>query len=324
MNGKISLEDHWESDRFSATGNHNFTKQDYYDRIEVRLRECEKRIEDMDKNGIQTAVLSFTQPGIEGICDTKEAIKLATEMNNYVAEKFIAKYPDRFRAFAALPMQDPEAAAKELERTVKDMGFVGALINGYSNIGDENTAQYLDEPQVWGFWEQVEKLDVPVYLHPRIPLPNQQRIFKDYDGLLGSAWWGSETGTHAVRLILSGLFDKYPKLQVILGHLGEGLTFTLPRTEHRLAHQRQETHGAHKLPPMEYFQKSFYVTTSGIFRTQSLMNAMAELSSDRILFSVDYPYETMEQIASWFDTCPISENDRVKMGYQNAAKLLKI
>jgi len=127
-----------------------------------------------------------------------------------------------------------------------------------------------------------------------------------------------------VRLILSGLFDKYPKLQVILGHLGEGLTFTLPRTEHRLAHQRQETHGAHKLPPMEYFQKNFYVTTSGIFRTQSLMNAMAELSSDRILFSVDYPYETMEQIASWFDTCPISENDRVKMGYQNAAKLLKI
>lgn len=246
-------------------------------------------------------------------------------MNDYIAENVLSKYPNRFLAFAALPLQDPEEAAKELERAVRELGFVGGLVNGYSNIGDENTAQYLDEPQVWPFWKKVEELQVPVYLHPRIPLPNQQRIYEGYEGLLGSAWgFGVETATHAIRLILSGLFDHYPNLTIILGHLGEGLPFTLPRVEHRLRHQRPETHGKHKKSPTEYLRKNFYLTTSGVFRTQALIDTLLEVGSDRILFSVDYPYESMEEISSWFDTCPISENDRIKIGSENATKLFNL
>ncbi|MCM3355926.1 amidohydrolase family protein [Bacillus halotolerans] len=325
MNGKIALEEHWESPDFPATGSHNFTDDEYFSAVQKRLQEFEKRIEDMDKNGIQTSILSLTQPGIEGITDPDRAVKLAKQMNDHAAEFFVSKHPDRFKAFAAVPLQDPEEAAKELERAVNELGFVGALVNGYSNIGDENTAQYLDEPQVRPFWEKAAQLQVPVYLHPRIPLPNQQRIYEGYEGLLGSAWgFGVETATHAIRLILSGLFDEYPDLTVILGHLGEGLPFTLPRVEHRLRHQRPETHGNHQKAPTEYLRKNFYLTTSGVFRTQALIDTLLEVGSDRILFSVDYPYETMEEISSWFDQCPISETDRLKIGTENAASLFKL
>ncbi|QPZ41121.1 amidohydrolase [Bacillus halotolerans] len=325
MNGKIALEEHWESPDFPATGSHNFTDDEYFSAVQKRLQEFEKRIEDMDKNGIQTSILSLTQPGIEGITDPDRAVKLAKQMNDHAAEFFVSKHPDRFKAFAAVPLQDPEEAAKELERAVNELGFVGALVNGYSNIGDENTAQYLDEPQVRPFWEKAAQLQVPVYLHPRIPLPNQQRIYEGYEGLLGSAWgFGVETATHAIRLILNGLFDEYPDLTVILGHLGEGLPFTLPRVEHRLRHQRPETHGNHQKAPTEYLRKNFYLTTSGVFRTQALIDTLLEVGSDRILFSVDYPYETMEEISSWFDQCPISETDRFKIGIENAASLFKL
>ncbi|MGR6856000.1 amidohydrolase family protein [Bacillus halotolerans] len=325
MNGKIALEEHWESPDFPATGSHNFTDDEYFSAVQKRLQEFEKRIEDMDKNGIQTSILSLTQPGIEGITDPDRAVKLAKQMNDHAAEFFVSTHPDRFKAFAAVPLQDPEEAAKELERAVNELGFVGALVNGYSNIGDENTAQYLDEPQVRPFWEKAAQLQVPVYLHPRIPLPNQQRIYEGYEGLLGSAWgFGVETATHAIRLILSGLFDEYPDLTVILGHLGEGLPFTLPRVEHRLRHQRPETHGNHKKAPTEYLRKHFYLTTSGVFRTQALIDTLLEVGSDRILFSVDYPYETMEEISFWFDQCPISETDRFKIGTENAASLFKL
>ncbi|MEC3638696.1 amidohydrolase family protein [Bacillus sp. FSL L8-0222] len=325
MNGKIALEEHWESPDFPATGSHNFTDDEYFSAVQKRLQEFEKRIEDMDKNGIQTSILSLTQPGIEGITDPDRAVKLAKQMNDHAAEFFVSKHPDRFKAFAAVPLQDPEEAAKELERAVNELGFVGALVNGYSNIGDENTAQYLDEPQVRPFWEKAAQLQVPVYLHPRIPLPNQQRIYEGYEGLLGSAWgFGVETATHAIRLILSGLFDEYPDLTVILGHLGEGLPFTLPRVEHRLRHQRPETHGNHQKAPTEYLRKNFYLTTSGVFRTQALIDTLLEVGSDRILFSVDYPYESMEEISFWFDHCPISETDRLKIGTENAASLFKL
>ncbi|MGF6884804.1 putative TIM-barrel fold metal-dependent hydrolase [Nocardia sp. GAS34] len=322
MNGKIALEEHWESAAFPATGSHDFTEPDYFGDVQRRLQEVDERIADMDRTGIDVSILSLTQPGIEAITDTQLAIDTAARMNDHAAEKLVSRHPDRLRMFAAVPLQDPEAAAAELERAVKDLGAVGALINGYTNIGDENTARYLDEAPVDPFWAKVSELDVPVYLHPRIPLPNQQRIYQGYEGLLGSAWgFGFETATHALRLILSGLFDRYPNVNVILGHLGEALPFTLPRVEHRLRHQRRETHGAHEHEPTKYLRENFYLTTSGVFRTQALLDTLLEVGADRTLFSVDYPYESMYEIAPWFDSCPISENDRVKIGRTNAAKL---
>jgi gamma-resorcylate decarboxylase len=325
MKGKIALEEHYESPQFPATGSHEFVDETYFAEVAKNLQNADLRLAMMDRNGIEISILSLTQPGIEQITGPRKAIEMAERMNDYAAEKYLVKHPDRFHVFAALPLQDPNAAAKELERAVKDLGFAGALINGYSNIGDENTAQYLDEPQVLPFWRIVSKLNVPVYLHPRIPLPNQQRIYEGYPGILGSACgFGIETANHAVRLILSGLFDELPNLNVILGHCGEGLPFLLPRLDHRLRHQARGSHGKHKLPPTEYLRKNFFLTTAGIFRTQTLLNTLLEVGGDRILFSVDTPYESIDEIASWFDSCPISDNDRQRIGRDNSFKLFNL
>jgi gamma-resorcylate decarboxylase len=325
MKGKIALEEHIESPDFMATGTHKFTDSSYFEDVDKRLQEYKLRLQDMDATGIEMTILSLTQPGVEGITNTKAAIDMAKRMNDHLANFFVKANPGRFLGFAAVPLQDPAAAARELERAVKDLGFVGANVNGYTNIGDENTARYLDETPVWEFWAHVQELNVPVYLHPRIPLPSQQRIFEGYEGLLGSAWgFGFETSTHALRLMLSGLFDRYPKLKLILGHLGEALPFTLPRVEHRLRHQTKQSQGKHARPPMDYLRENFYLTTSGTFRSQALLNTLLEVGSDRVLFSVDYPYESMREIAPWFDTCPISENDRLKIGRTNSAKLFNL
>jgi gamma-resorcylate decarboxylase len=325
MLGKIALEEHWESPDFDAAGVHNFTNPEYFEGVQHRLENIDIRIEDMDRNGIDIYILSLTQPGIEGIPNAAKAVDMAKRMNDYAATKLVGKYPKRLRAFACVPLQNPKQAAAELDRAVKELGFVGALINGYSNIGNENTAQYLDEPQVDVFWEKVEELDVPVYLHPRIPLPNQRRIYEGYDGLLGSAWgFGVETATHVVRMMLSGLFDRRPSLKLIVGHLGEAMPFTLPRLDHRLRHQRSDNQGPHKRKPTEYLRTNIYVTTSGVFRSQTLLSALLEIGSDRVLFSVDSPYEDADELTPWFDNCPISDADRQKIGRDNSFKLFRL
>jgi 2,3-dihydroxybenzoate decarboxylase len=233
----------------------------------------------------------------------------------------VARHPDRLRAFASVALQSPKAAADELERAVTTLGFQGAMINGYT--GKADTARYSDEAPVWEFWERAAQLGVPVYLHPREPLPSQRRIYQGYSSLVGSAWgFAHETATHAIRLMLSGLFDKYPNLKVILGHLGEGLPFMLPRLEHRLRMQRNgEGLGSAERPVSEYFTRNFYLTTSGHFHTKALLNAVSEIGADRVLFSVDYPYESMVTGSEWFDGALISENDREKIGRTNALRL---
>jgi 2,3-dihydroxybenzoate decarboxylase len=279
-----------------------------------------ERIESMDKAGIELSILSFYSPGIQAETDPDLAVQHAKRANDFLAENVIAHHPDRYAGFAAVPLQNPEAAADELERCVKQLGFLGALFNGYSNSQNENTAEYADEKRCDVFWDKVAELDVPVYLHPRDPLPNQQRIYEGRPELLSAAWaFGVETSTHALRLITSGLFDRHPGVNIILGHLGETLPFGIWRVEHIIKRRGM----------CEYLQKSissyladnFFITTSGNFRTQALLNTMLEVSSDRILFSTDYPYESAEEAATWFDSCPISEPDRVRIGRENAAKL---
>jgi gamma-resorcylate decarboxylase len=329
MQGKIALEEHFMLPSFGAHGARvpfsPGNDPDYFADVQQRLGESERRLEDMDRCGIELMVLSLTQPGIQGIPDARLAVDTARRMNDELAERFVARHPDRFAGFAAVALQDVRAAADELERAVKQLGFKGALVNGYSNIGDEDTAQYLDEPPVWEFWERVEALDVPVYLHPRSPLPGQQRIYAGYPGLVGSAWgFGVETATHTLRLIMSGLFDRFPRLVIVLGHLAEGLPFLLPRVEHRLRHTTPEAHGRQSRPLTRYLSENFYVTTSGAFRTQALIDTMLEVGADRLLFSVDYPFETMAEQSDWFDAAPISEADRHKIGRLNAARLLRL
>jgi gamma-resorcylate decarboxylase len=172
-------------------------------------------------------------------------------------------------------------------------------------------------------WAAVEELGVPVYLHPREPLPAQQVIYCGYESLVGSAWgFAHETATHAVRLMLSGLFDRHPGVQVILGHLAEGLPFLLPRLEHRLDKQKNGAGlGSARRRVSESFSANFYATTSGHFHTRTLFNTMAELGVDRVMFSADYPYETMEEAAAWFDASLLCRNDAQKIGRDNARRL---
>jgi 2,3-dihydroxybenzoate decarboxylase len=331
---KIALEEHFFLPSFEAFGAdgsacdgaakaHNYDPK-YFASVQKGLGDIKLRLEDMDRCGIERMVLSLTQPGIQGIPDRAIAVDTAKRMNDDLAD-IVAAHPNRFEGFAAVALQDVRAAGDELERAILQLGFKGALINGYSNIGDMDTAQYLDEPPVWDFWARVEALGVPLYLHPRSPLPSQRRIYEGYPVLADSPWgFGAETAAHTLRLILSGLFDRFPRLRIILGHLGEGLPFLLPRVEHRLRHMSPEVRGKQLKPVTFYLRENFYVTTAGNFRTQALIDTLLEIGSDRVLFSVDSPYETSEEQTDWFDSLPISETDRSKIGRLNALQLIRL
>jgi gamma-resorcylate decarboxylase len=238
----------------------------YMDYVESHLLDVDERIKIMDATGIERTIVSLTSPGIQSITDTELAVKVAQNTNDLVKSNFVDQRPDRLSMFACLPTQDGAEAAAELRRAVGDLGAVGALINGYTNVTDANTARYLDDDAYEPMWAAVEELGVPVYLHPREPLPVQQAIYAGYESLVGSAWgFAHETATHAVRLMLSGLFDRH--------------------------------------------------------HTRTLFNTIAELGVDRVMFSADYPYETMEEAAAWFDSSLLSHNDARKIGGDNARRL---
>jgi len=325
LQGKVALEEHVVLPSLTAVGSAaDSNDADYYADVRRRLVDSSLRLEGMDRFGIQTMVLSLSQPGVQGIPDRLLAVETARRLNDELAE-VVAAHPGRFAGFAAVAVQDPMAAGDELERAVRQLGFRGALVNGFSNIGDVETAQYLDEPPVWDFWARVSALDVPVYLHPRDPLVGQRRIYEGYPALLSSAWgFGVETATHTLRLIMSGLFDRFPNLTIILGHLGEGLPFLLPRVEHRLRHARADLRGRQAQPLTSYLRSNFFITTAGAFRSTALLNSLLEVGADRLLFSVDYPYENMQEQSEWFETVPIAESDRRKIGSDNAKRLLRL
>jgi 2,3-dihydroxybenzoate decarboxylase len=328
MQRKVALEEHVVLPTLSAPGAvgspGDAFEPEYFADVRRRLADSSLRLEDMDRFGIETMVLSLSQPGVQGIFDRATAVDTARRLNDELAE-VVARHPRRFAGFAALPLQDPAAAGDELGRAVTQLGFRGGLVNGYSNIGDAQTAQYLDEPPVWEFWERVAALDVPIYLHPRDPLVTQRRIYEGYPALLSSAWgFGVETATHALRLIMSGLFDRFPGLTLVLGHLAEGLPFLLPRVEHRLRHARQDVRGRQTRPMMSYLRTNFFITTSGAFRTAALLDTLLEVGAEHVLFSVDYPFENMQEQTEWFEGVPISEADRHKIGAENARRLLKL
>ena len=322
MKNKIALEEHFAIE--ALTYKNDVMDAPTFAEVRRRLADTESlRIEAMDKAGIELSILSFNSPGIQAETDPDVAVQASKRANDFLCENVIARHPDRYAGFAVVPLQNPEAAAKELERCVKQLKFKGAMVNGYSNIQNENTGEYTDEPKFDVFWAKVAELKVPIYLHPRDPLPNQQRIYEGHPELLSAAWaYGVETSTHALRLITSGLFDRYPGVNIILGHLGETLPFAIWRVQH-IINRRGMCENLEK-NVSSYLSDNFFITTSGLFRTQTLLNTMLEISSDRILFSTDYPYESAEEAAEWFDNCPISEPDRVKIGRENAAKLFDL
>jgi 2,3-dihydroxybenzoate decarboxylase len=217
-------------------------------------------------------------------------------------------------------MQDPDAAARELERSVRDLGFHGFLVNGFTQLGDPDTIVYYDDPRFDDFWKTVEDLGKPFYLHPRDPLPINARAFQGFPWLGAPTWaFAVETSTHALRLVTSGLFDRYPRLQMILGHMGECIPFHIWRIDHVL--QIAPRGSPAQRPVSAYLRDNVHITTSGVFHTPAMLLTMLTTGSDRILFSVDYPFEVHAEAANWFDSCEISELDRRKIGRDNARRL---
>jgi gamma-resorcylate decarboxylase len=322
MQGKIALEEHFAIAETLSDSRGYLPEETWTELRDRALDIHDRRLREMDRHGIELMILSLNAPAIQAIADPARAVEVARKANDYLAEQ-VSKRPDRFQGFAALPMQEPEQAARELERCVRELKFRGALVNGFSQVGD--AVAYYDLPQYWPFWETVERLDVPFYLHPRNPLPSHAQIYEGHAWLLGPSWaFAQETAVHALRLMGSGLFDKHPRLQIILGHLGEGLPYSLWRVDYC----NGWVEGRHNYPARkkiaDYFYANFHLTTSGNFHTQTLVAAMMELGADRILFSADWPFENISHAAEWFDSVPISEADRRKIGRTNALDLFKL
>ncbi len=278
------------------------------------------RIAAMDAAGIDVQVLSLTAPGVEQL-DATEATTLARESNDTLAEA-VRRHPERFAGFAALPTAAPSAAAGELERTVGEYGFKGAMINGHTR------GRYLDDPFFWPILERAEALRVPIYLHPT---PPPQPVIAAYytgnfapevTGMLSISGWGwhIETAVHIIRIILGGVFDRYPQLQFVIGHMGETLPFMLPRLDHNLPQRVTKL----ARPIGAYLRENVHYTFAGFNWTPNFLDLLLQVGVDRIMFSADYPYASMTEARTFLDQLPASTADKERIAHGNAEKLFKM
>lgn len=288
--------------------------------VDARLVEFDERVTAMDAAGVDVAVLSHTVPGAQGITDATLAAAAARDINDFLANA-IARYPSRFAGLASVALHDPLGGARELERAVTQLGFKGAMINGYTNVADARGGEYLDAPRLLPFWEAVAHLRVPIYLHPRPAL--DQRVHDGHSQLIGATWgFAPETASHALRIVQSGLFDRFPALTLVLGHLGETLPYFAWRIQHCFEFNPADKRLERRL--QDYLCDNVFVSTSGFFNDQALIGAVLTIGADRILFAVDYPYEPMDPATAWIERAPISELDRRKIAHLNARALFSL
>ena len=274
------------------------------------------RIEVMDRNRIDFAVLSISGPGVQVERDAAVAKRRAKAANDFLAGE-IRKRPTRYGGFAHLAMQDPAEAAAELERCVRQLGFQGAMINGQTN------GEYLDLDKYSVFWERAAALDAPVYLHPANPV-DHPATFEGHTELWGPVCsWTFETAAHALRLVFAGVFERYPKARLILGHMGETLPFSLWRFDSRwLVCNR----GSRTLaqPPSFYIKRNIAITTSGVCSDVSLRCALDAMGGGNVMFSVDYPFEKSDLAAQFMEQARISEVERSQVAAENARQILRL
>jgi 2,3-dihydroxybenzoate decarboxylase len=271
----------------------------------------ELRLKSMDDAGIARAVLSIAGPGVQAERDAATATRRARESNDFLAGE-IAKRRHRYSGFAHLAMQDPKGAADELERCVRELKFCGAMINGHTH------GQYLDHPDLYPFWERAEAVGATIYLHPADPVAQPSVLF-GYKVLMRPMWgWGFETGSHALRLIVGGHFDRFPKSRLMIGHLGETLPFLLWRFD-----SRAKFHGL-KLnkPPSQYIRENIVVTTSGMCSAEPLNCSLAALGTERVMFAADHPFEEAKEAGEFMDHVPLADALRQDIASGNAARYL--
>jgi predicted TIM-barrel fold metal-dependent hydrolase len=277
----------------------------------------ESRLKHMDATGVDLQVLSFNGPVAPGF-SAGEAIPMSKELNDRIAVAMKA-YPNRFAGFAALPTVAPDAAADELERCVTDRGFVGAMIHGHT------MGSFLDDKKFWPIFERAEKLGVPIYLHPALPHPGALKAyFEGFEDIIARPGWGFavDTSIHFLRILFAGVFDAYPKLQFIMGHLGEGLPFAMHRlNDHTyLAAKRRGL----KKTPLEYIRDHLYVATSGNWYEPAFVCTLLAMGADRILWAIDWPYEANNTGMAFWNKLSLSDGDREKIAHGNAERLLRL
>ena len=280
----------------------------------------EKRLSDMDATGIARQIVSLTSPGVQ-IFDPATGTSLARLTNDTLAEA-IRKYPDRFSGLAAIAPQDPANAVKELERGVRQLGLKGAIVNSHTR------GEYLDDPKFWAIFEAAEALNVPIYLHPNTPPPAMIEPFlaRGLDGAIYG--FAVETGLHMLRIIVAGVFDRFPKLRMILGHLGEALPYWLFRIDfmHRamVASNRYTSVKKLERKPSDYLKENVYVTTSGMAWGPPILYAQSVLGVDRVLYAMDYPYQFVSAEVQVTDDLPISGADKKKLYQENAERVFSL
>jgi hypothetical protein len=275
-----------------------------------------QRVAAMDAAGIDVQVLSLNSPGVEQL-EPAEAVAVARETNDFLAET-VKRHPSRFAGFATLPTAAPEKAAEELERTIHDYGFRGAAINGHVR------GRYLDDKFFWPILERAEALNVPIYLHPTLPpQPVIDASYKGFDPtvtsmLAGAGWgWHIETAIHVLRLILGGAFDRYPKLQIVIGHMGEALPFVVQRLDRTLSPARTKL----ERPVSAYLRENVHYTFSGFNFTPVFLILLLQAGVGRIMFSTDHPYGSMAEGRAFLDQLPVSDPDRERIAHSNAERL---
>jgi 2,3-dihydroxybenzoate decarboxylase len=276
----------------------------------------EYRLADMDAHGIDVQVLSLTVPGIQADADASSAVENAAFANDFLAE-VVGRHPTRFRGFAALPMQDPDAAVAELRRCVDEHGFLGALVN------DHTHGRYLDDPVYEEFWSALEELGVPLYLHPGSLPIDDWHVLAGRSEMYGASWsWQAETGGHALRLIYAGVFDRHPSATLILGHLGEFLPFQRSRLDSR--YRTLQVDAPLERMPSEYIGTNIVLTTSGVLAPEAIEAVVLTVGADAVMFSIDYPYESTAEAVSSIERANLSDQDREKIAHLNARRILGI
>ncbi|WP_186391501.1 MULTISPECIES: amidohydrolase family protein [unclassified Pannonibacter] len=282
-----------------------------------------RRIGAMDEAGINVQILSAHTPGVQNI-PGQEGIDFAYRLNRLIVEGPMATYPGRFQGFATLPLQSPEASADELERTVREDGLLGALTNGI--IGKK----FLDHPDFEPVLARAETLDVPIYIHPGIPpdevfqiyysnmRPEYQAEFQDQVLSISAYGWHQEVVTQCLRMITSGVFDRHPRLQIIIGHMGEGLPFFYERIVEKMSEVTERTLDK---PFEQYFHDNFWFTTSAFPQDELLHLLLKYISADRVMFATDYPFADMKQQTDWFRAVDLPREDKEKIAFRNAEKL---
>jgi predicted TIM-barrel fold metal-dependent hydrolase len=319
----ITLEEHFVSPGFLAGPGKEFIEHQRSRgargiKIYEQLQDVGSgRIAEMDAAGIDMQVLSLNSPGVEQ-SEVAEQIAISIESNDFLAET-VKKNPKRFAAFAALPVAAPDKAAEELDRRVRQQGFKGTLINGHTR------GRYLDDKFFSPILERAEALNVPIYLHPTPP--PKAVIDAQYGGfspgvnaMFSSAGWAwhIETSVHVLRMILGGVFDRYPKLQVMIGHLGEGLPFMLPRLNKNFTMEMTKL----ERPMGDYLRENIHYTFGGFNFPATFLNLLLEVGVGRIMFSVDHPYGSMAEAHAFLLQLPVSDDDRERIAHGNAEKLL--